>query len=155
MTDNTPENIDVALEDALGRIISGNALLFTGAGFSRGMKNVRQEQPPMAEDLAFLISQLGGFEDDEDSRDLMYAADRYLEDNDNPRELIDLLKSCFTIVETRESQETICCSKWRRIYTTNYDNSVEVSAQKAGKVFDCITLEKNPRHYLKELPLLR
>jgi SIR2-like domain len=137
---------EATLESALGRITTGRAILFTGAGFSVGTKNVNGCEPPRAADLALLIAKLGGFEDDSD---LSYVADYYIENYDK-KKLIDLLKRHYTIINTSESHEIIGCTKWKRIYTTNYDNSIELSAAKAGKIIDCITLENEPKKYFKE-----
>ncbi len=139
------------LDNALGRIVAGRTILFTGAGFSAGATNAQGQEPPRARKLASLISELGGFGDQLDPSDLEldYVAERYLESPDRTK-LISLLKSCYKIRETTESHNIICGVQWKRMYTTNYDDSIEVSAAKIGKVIDSITLESDPREFSKK-----
>jgi hypothetical protein len=141
-------NTEVLLEDVMGRISTGKAILFTGAGFSIGMKNSKGEEPPRASDLSSLISQLGDFEDD---GDLRYVADYYIEKCDRSK-LVNLLRSRYTLVEAGESQRTICRATWRRIYTTNYDNSIELAAsivRQTDNFIESITLAMEPKEYAK------
>jgi hypothetical protein len=53
-------------DELLNRIASGKAILFTGAGFSLGSKNIYQTPPPNATTLARSICRLGEFEEDDD-----------------------------------------------------------------------------------------
>ena len=69
-------NIDTDLiERVISIINTGRAILFTGAGFSFGCENVLKKTPPRAKGLTKLISQKGGFEEDDD---LTYVADYFL-----------------------------------------------------------------------------
>ncbi|SMF95691.1 SIR2-like domain-containing protein [Methylomagnum ishizawai] len=135
-----------SFNDALKRISTGKAMLFTGAGFSFGAKNIKGQEPPRAADLALQISNLGGFSEDEDLR---FAADYYLSFG-SKESLIKLLKENYTLISTTASHETISSSQWRRIYTTNYDNSIELSANKKGIIIEQITTKDSPEKYYKK-----
>ena len=51
-----------SIDELIKRIASGKAILFTGAGFSKGSKGVSQEALPDSKELAKRICQLGGFD---------------------------------------------------------------------------------------------
>jgi hypothetical protein len=139
MTRSLPQKLLRALE-------SGKAILFTGAGFSFGCKNIKNEALPNAKSLAKIISNFGGFNEDED---LAYAADRYLKEKPERLPLIELLKNTFTITKTTESHQNICKLPWMRCYTTNYDNSVEVGGLEISKRFDTAFVDIPPSEYPK------
>lgn len=129
------------------RISSGNAVLFTGAGFSLGSKNTLGSEPPMAKDLAIKLSQLSRL--DEESDDLMFASEVALELLDHSS-ILELLKDNYTISEVSSSHEDICNLPWRRFYTTNYDNSIELSSLKKNKRIESIDISSDPINYIKK-----
>jgi hypothetical protein len=135
-----------SVTELLDRIASGKAILFTGAGFSIGSKNVDQESLPRAIDLAKRICELGSFQEDDDLR---FAADYFLENCDKDK-LIAMLKKMFTLSDVTEGQINICKANWRRCYTTNYDKSIELASAKAGKLVECIDLEHKPNEHFKK-----
>nr|WP_246782772.1 SIR2 family protein [Wohlfahrtiimonas chitiniclastica] len=63
--------------------------------------------------------------------------------------LLEFLKSIFSIVEVSEAHETICSLPWRRIYTTNYDNTIEFASAKVSKRIESVDLSYDPSKYLK------
>ena len=125
----------------LQTIAGGRAILFAGAGFSAECKNIRNEHPPLAKDLALSICRKGVFEENED---LMYASDYFLEKR-SKKDLIDILKEYFTIKEVNRSHELIAALDWRRIYTTNYDNAIELAALRSSKSLTPLSSEDNPK----------
>ena len=62
-------------------------------------------------------------------------------------DLITFLKQQYTITQVSNNHEEICSKNWRRIYTTNYDKSVEISGQTAGKQIDCVDLDDATTEY--------
>lgn len=129
-----------ALESVIAKAYAGNTLLFIGAGFSLGSKNMNDTPMPLAKELSKDICKLGDFEADDD---LAYSADYYLKYN-SPEPLIGLLIDHFSIREVKRYHENIASLDWRRVYTTNYDNCYELAAGKSGKVISPITLEDSP-----------
>lgn len=129
--------------ELLTRIGTGRALLFCGAGFSYSAVNTLDENPPLAKNLAREICNLGRFDEDEDLR---YAAEYYI-DNHDPDLLIDLLIKNFSITTPSPAQVKICKANWRRYYTTNYDNSIELSGQINGKTIRPVSIHFDPREY--------
>ena len=136
----------VDTDELIERISTGQAILFTGAGFSSLTKNINDEEPSAAKDLALEICQLGGFQSDEDLR---YATDYYIANN-NISNLIQLLKKKYTITQTHSTHDEICSAKWRRFYTTNYDKSIEIASAKVGKLVECIDISYPTDTYYKK-----
>jgi hypothetical protein len=142
---NPPPQHEDQLNDVLKRITRGNAMLFTGAGFSVGTKNKDGEEPPMANALSQSIAQLGKFE----ATNLQFAADYYIENFDK-NQLIKLLKRKYSLVSVSDEHKVICSVKWRTIYTTNYDNSIELSAKQVDKPIEKVTLDLDPKAYYQK-----
>ncbi|MFX4311084.1 SIR2 family protein [Enterobacter sp. 63] len=140
------KNQEVDTELLKRRISTGKAIAFTGAGFSFGTKNIVGSVPPMAGELAkklCLISNL------EESEDLMFAADVAVEYADRGL-ILDLLKDNYTLTFVSHSHENICKLPWRKFYTTNYDNSIELASQNVGKRIESVDLSYRPTTYLKK-----
>lgn len=127
-------------------IASGNAILFTGAGFSGLVKNVQLEELSAAESLAHSICDLGNFERD---NDLRYAADYFIANN-NKSELVSLLQDKYTVHSTDEIHDVICSANWRRFYTTNYDKSIELASANVGKKVECIDISFPTKLYYRK-----
>jgi len=121
----------------------GNTLLFLGAGFSRGSQNKKGTPLPLASELSRQICELGDFEADDD---LAYSADYFLEHNERAK-LVQLLTESFTIVDVAHHHKNLARIKWRRVYTTNYDNCYELASAKVGRVIQPVTLEDSPKKY--------
>ena len=127
-------------------ISTGNAILFAGAGFNYKAENILGEMPPCGEKLSYKICELGGFEPD---RDLKYASDFYLANYDR-KKLINFLKDIFTINKVKKYHKTIVSKNWRRIYTTNYDNLIDLAGLKVSKRVTAITIDDSPDDYLND-----
>ncbi|WP_407222115.1 SIR2 family protein [Enterobacter roggenkampii] len=128
------------------RISTGKAIAFTGAGFSFGTKNVLGSVPPMAGELAKKLCLLSNLEE---SEDLMFAADVAVEYIDR-NSVLDLLKDNYTLSSVSSSHEDICKLPWRKFFTTNYDNSIELACLNVGKRIESVDLSYKPTSYLKK-----
>jgi hypothetical protein len=120
-------------------------LLFTGAGFSFNTVNVDDVPPPDSKGLALQISKLAGIPEDDD---LKYVSDYYLKHSDS-QALIGLLTRLYTIKNTTAAHSKVSSACWRRIYTTNYDNTVELSARSEGVACIGVTTADSPNEYVK------
>ena len=127
-------------EEIIKKIKTGNAILFTGAGFSLESTNIINENPPNSSDLSFEICKLGGFPGD---NDLRYVSDYYI-DHNNVCILIQYLKNTFSIKKVTNNQVDICKINWKRIYTTNYDNSVELAGKQNSVYIQSIDIDEKP-----------
>lgn len=129
------------IEDVVGRVLEGNCLLFLGSGFSSGALNVLDKKMPISGGLSKLLDEETG-EDNEG--DLEESAESYI-GKFGENLLAQKLRETFSVKTPTESQITICHCTWRRIYTTNYDNTVEFIMAKNGKHFLPVTLSSDAK----------
>ncbi len=71
--------------------------------------------------------------------DLKNASQTYLE-NHSEYALIDLLRNNYTISEVSQAHLTIARSSWKRIYTTNYDDVMELAFKSQGKLLSPVIM---------------
>lgn len=148
------ENIDISkfkpqsadIEQLKMRISTGKAILFTGAGFSIGTKNILHEAPPLASSLAKKLCALANIDE---SEDLRYASEVALEYHDHDK-IIELLKDNYTLNAVSDYHKIICSLPWRRFYTTNYDNSIELASLDCCKRIESIDLSAPPSYFSKK-----
>lgn len=125
-------------------VLDGNSILFLGAGFSVGAKNILDTNFLIGEGLCKKLILDGRIDVSEDSerdlQDLGYVSGLYLENN-TKRDLIRLLKDNYTCKEVSENQLEIAKANWKRVYTTNYDDIMEYSSKSNGKLRDPIVMK--------------
>ena len=130
-------DIDAALELAL----DGHAVLFVGAGFSRGATNRLGEPLKSAPELAsHLASHVGlpeGTVLDDASEEFMLTQ--------GEERLAQEIKMEFTVTEITFAQRRIATIPWRRIYTTNYDNVLETAYLGLDRHLKPVTLSAEAR----------
>lgn len=128
-------------EQALAYAKSGKAILFLGSGFSYGLESILGEKIPTASGLAKRLCEESGSTLTEN---LKKASTRYLEKK-STEDLVNLLQNLFTVRNSSKAHEEIANIDWLRVYTTNYDNVFEVSAEINKKRFYPVDMEKQPR----------
>ncbi|HWL19198.1 MAG TPA: SIR2 family protein [Bradyrhizobium sp.] len=108
---------------AIGEIDPANSVVFLGSGFSLGATNIAGGNPPNGSGLRrHFIANLGL--PDNTSYDLQVLTEEFAE---RDAELLHQeLYRIFRITELSDAQVAILNEPWRRIYTTNYDDSVEL-----------------------------
>lgn len=142
------------MKDMIRKLASGKAVLFVGAGFSKSALNVNcNEELPLASELAQLIGKMGSFND---GGDLKYSADYFLDvccakDNSLIQELINCLKDNFTVRSPHSDHEIVMKIPWKRVYTTNYDDLIEISGRNVGKRIETIDIDDPTENYSNEL----
>ncbi|MCC8171417.1 MAG: SIR2 family protein [Parabacteroides sp.] len=133
------------LQEAITHILSGNAILFTGSGFSRGATNLLgEENPKTGNELTAMFYQRCGIT--ENDYDLKNASQLFQEEH-GESELITVLRKEYTITSVSPDQELVASLPWRRIYTTNYDNVLEFSAHKSRKLLSPVTITERIDQY--------
>lgn len=126
----------------LTELDSRGSILFLGSGFSRFAKNIRGENLPTGRELRERFAQLLKVEPD--AYDLPTLADAV--NADDRISLYDTLYETFTVATLAESQKELLKLPWLRIYTTNYDDSIEMFYQKTrGQVPSFSYNEQKPR----------
>ena len=125
------------LELACGQLSWGNVVLFLGAGFSLGAKNLADEPVLSSKQLKERFLELAGITDDDNVYDLQCAAEEYTKINDS--DIIKVLINNFTISTPSDLHLRIARHNFRRIYTTNYDNCFYVASANIGSA--CVELD--------------
>lgn len=136
------------LNEIIESILTGNCILFTGSGFSHGSKNILSQSPLTALALTDKLYKLSGVE--ENDYDLKNASEFYIE-KFGDFDLIKLLRENYTISEVSESHLTIASLPWKRIYTTNYDNVIELAYNKEKKLLTPVILSDSINQYKEKI----
>lgn len=134
------------LNDAILHTLNGDAILFVGAGFSYGAKNLENEDFLMGNGLCKKLIKIGKLEEDDD---LAYISERFIEEYDEDT-LIDVLKKQYLCKSYSEDHKTISNINWKRIYSTNYDNVIEKASLDNGKYRLPVVLSKNSRNIINK-----
>lgn len=120
----------------LGEIDPASSILFLGSGFSVGATNIANESPPNGRGLRRHFIQQLKLPVDTDY-DLQVLTEEFAENNANT--LRDELYIIFRLTALTGGQNNILNRPWRRIYTTNYDDAVELhrlSSKASPNAFD-------------------
>lgn len=134
--------------ELIARIATGNAILFTGAGFSLDLVSLNGKHPLRASDLSKEICKIAEIESDDD---LKYSADVCISKKYTAK-LINLLRDYYTIKSVGENisdTDLICSVKWRRFYTTNYDRGLEIGLTNNQKKYQTIGIDSDVSKYIK------
>ena len=135
--------IDNKLEKIVKNALDGNAILFLGAGFSVGAKNIDDTDFPMAAGLCKELIKQGNIdidgEDERDLEDLSYISTRYIDAGNTLRDLINILKKKYSCLCVGDEHKVIAGIDWKRIYTTNYDDVMEFASRNKGILREPIT----------------
>ncbi len=108
--------------DQLKELRTAESILFLGSGFSRNAINIRGNAIPTGEELKRELAH--ALSVDENLYDFQTLAEEV-----NSREKLNLyqmLYELFTVRELHEHQVNVLQKPWRRIYTTNYDDGLEL-----------------------------
>lgn len=109
--------------EELGEVDPESSILFLGSGFSLGATNIANEGPPNGRGLRrHFIQQLKLPADTDYS--LQILTEEFAEDN--AKKLRDELYRIFRLTTLTPGQKAILNRPWRRIYSTNYDDAVEL-----------------------------
>lgn len=127
----------IDIERAMEEALDGNAVLFVGAGFSKESTNINVEDSSFktGEELARLLCEKCSIPI---NADLGIAAQFY-QNKFGEDMLIELLKKEYTAKSISPSHSIVPNIPWRNIYTTNYDNVLEVAYRNASKRLEVLT----------------
>ncbi|EPB8178662.1 hypothetical protein GNF72_06785 [Clostridium perfringens] len=120
------------LKEALHYALDGQALLFAGAGFSIGAKNISGNKFLDAQGFSKLLVQKGNLDiDEEDKTELEYVSNKFLK-QEGAEKLKELLKNNYITYQVSDTNKEICKIDWKRIYTTNYDDVIECASKEVN-----------------------
>lgn len=124
------------IDEALRHALDGDAVLFTGAGFSLGATNANNHGFPLGTNLSRdLMDDLGETE----IVPLQTASQVYSSMRGNVG-LLSFLKGHLGVREVAPHHKVFAQIKWRRVYTTNYDEVFEKAAREVGKIVRTLVL---------------
>jgi len=115
------------LTEAIIQAKLGNSVAFAGAGFSSGSKSVKGLDILSADGLRERLSQELLIKD---RRDLQLVTELY-EDEFGAGKLRSLIEEHYCVGKFDPAHTVIASLPWRRVYTTNYDDLLEVSGDRS------------------------
>ena len=136
------------LEQSIKYALDGDAILFLGSGASKGAINIKDEEFISISELSEKIFP--------DCEDIQQAVDMFLSTKNqdskinNKSALVSLLKDEFTCKSITEQQKKIASIPWKRIYTTNYDNVVELAYSNLSKQISSVETTDNIKKKLSK-----
>ena len=133
------------IEDAIRKLLDGDAILFAGAGCSAGALNLRSKPFLQGRQLTQHFANLSGIAHTVSLED---ASEMFL-DKYGPSKLIEELKYEFTAKTIAAQHKSLGRMPWKRLYTTNYDNVLEEAFRVNSKPLVTITTSDNPRQLPK------
>lgn len=129
----------MTLEEAIIYAIEGKAILFLGAGFNFNAENFNDNYFPLGDQLCKRLIEDGDIDVsgdlEADTKDLQYISERYLESNTRT-DLTHFLRREFSCKKLTEDQKIISAIEWKKIYTTNYDDTFERASISVEKLRD-------------------
>lgn len=129
--------MDEIIDSLINKMRFGKPVLFTGAGFSYGMKNIHGNSPKGVDGLTERLMRECGLSFDGESVSLKDIVDYYMETG-KEYELINIIEDEFIINDVCSYHEQIANISWRRCYTTNYDFGFEKASNNSGKNYRSI-----------------
>lgn len=111
------------------KMLFGDPVLFTGAGFSYGMSNLQNQSPKGSVALSNLLQKE---ENIPYKLSLKDNVDYYLLEKKG-NHLIDILDKEFTIGSVCNYHNVLAKIDWKRCYTTNYDCGFEIASRNVNK----------------------
>ena len=125
------------LEQVIEKILDGQAVLFAGAGFSYGAQNIKGEVPSAKKIKEELLLDMGL---DKKSEHSLETISNFYKNKKSSKELIDKLKEQYNVIKVLDYHISLMNVRWKRIYTTNYDQVVEKASKKVEYIRDAIIL---------------
>lgn len=129
------------LDQLIKHALNGNVVLFVGAGFSCSATNVIGLPLKTGSQLSTHLGNKCGLS--EPTR-LEYVADLYIAKH-GVTHLIELLNEEFQVSEIAAEHFVYGRIPWKRVYTTNYDNTIELAYRTNNETIVPITLADNIR----------
>lgn len=134
------------LQESIIHALDGNAVLFLGSGFSIGAIKENGSMFMTAKPLAHKLLEECGLPKEELVDDLGQASEVFVSMR-SEYELVDYMRSEYTAVDVSPAQEIIGSVKWQRIYTTNYDNVIELASLKNKRALQPVILSQRLSDY--------
>jgi hypothetical protein len=146
-----PWSTPVDLDEALRHALDGQAILFVGAGFSTQARTANGGDLPTGAKLSELLASKLGLST---TPSLDLASEMFVH-RMGEFQLVQLLRASLIATEITPEQAIFGSVPWRRVYTTNYDNVVELAYAKNARQLDSRTFTDSPSDLLDNKPGVR
>jgi len=134
------------LQESIIHALDGNAVLFLGSGFSIGATKEDGTAFATAAPLAHKLLAECGLPKEEHVDDLGQASEVFVSMR-SEHELVDYMRREYTAVDVSQAQIIIGSIKWQRVYTTNYDNVIELASLKNKRALQPVILSQRLSDY--------
>lgn len=124
------------IEEAIEKALDGDAIIFTGAGFSTGATNARSKPIPTGKPFAQQLMMKLGVKEKELS--LEYAAEAFVSDRGKDA-LIAEVEEQFYCTHIENHHIEIAKVPWKRVYTANYDDVMETAYKQNSRILISVT----------------
>lgn len=139
----------MVIEEAVKKLLDGDALLFAGAGCSVGALNLRNKPFLQGKKLSKHFANLAGITHMASLEDASEAfIDKY-----GKSKLIAEIQNEFTAKKIASQHQELGAMPWKILYTTNYDNVLEEAFKKNSKNLVTVTASDNPMEIPREQTL--
>ena len=132
------------LQEAIGHAIDGNAILFVGAGFACGAPAINETTVPTGKEFVQRLMDACGKKGAAPELDV---AARFFERQMGRDALVRLVRETFTVASCPAAQALVSDIRWKRIYTTNFDDLLEVAFHSKKKPLTSVTLGNLPQEF--------
>ncbi|MBU2944647.1 SIR2 family protein [Shimia thalassica] len=137
------------LKEALLKGSQGKAILFCGAGASLDSIGFDCEELPAASPLLSKFNEFLGKE-----FTILEIAAAKVADNSS-KEYFRIITDCFKVQTVSIDTKNIMLFPWNKVYSTNYDDSIEIACEQIGKPKQTLTAKDKPSDILQEkLPII-
>lgn len=137
------------LKEALQKGRQGKAILFCGAGASLDSIGFDYKELPAASPLLGMFNEFLGRKFSTLSIAASKVADESIKD------YFRIITDCFKVKAVSDDMKCIVAFPWSKIYSTNYDDSIEISCEHIGKSKQTLTAADKPSDILKQkLPII-
>lgn len=137
------------LKDALQKGGQGKAILFCGAGASLDSIGFDCEELPAASPLLDKFNDFLG----KKFTKLPIAASKVADAS--LQEYFRIITDCFKVQAVSDDMKSIMSYPWSKVYSTNYDDSIEISCEQIGKPKQTLTSADKPSAILPgKLPII-
>jgi hypothetical protein len=147
-----PTNAQEEFQWRLDLARNGGGILFCGAGFSADCLNFKPDET-LGTGAQLLNLFNTALNQKPPYKDLKNAADA-LAEKIADHGMMDLLKQRFTVSHVTSDMTELLRYPWQAIYTTNYDNALEIAAQAAQKQVDPLNNTDEPETLTSNLPII-
>ena len=122
-------------QEALKHALNGDAVIFTGAGFSANTVSLDGYPPPQGIELAHILCAQACIKLVDDLKDAADVAIKRL----TADRIVPMLGELYRLKSITPHHESIAKIPWIRTYTTNYDDAFEIAHSQIGKTHTTVT----------------